>query len=92
EKKLSNLACPDKWKEGSRNAKVGKDRKGNESKLPSGKKKDGMTPYGRRCRLCKGSLHQQGAHYCQACAYKKGICAMCGIKMLDVSSYTQSSK
>lgn len=26
------------------------------------------------------------------CAYKKGICAMCGKQVLDTSSYKQSSK
>lgn len=25
------------------------------------------------CRICKSSVHQSGSHYCQGCAYKKGI-------------------
>ena len=27
----------------------------------------------------------------QACAYKKGICSMCGKKIMDTKSYKQSS-
>lgn len=42
-------------------------------------------------RICKQKVHQSGSHYCQACAYKKGICAMCGKKMLDTKNYRQSS-
>jgi len=26
-----------------------------------------------RCRICKSSVHQPGSHYCQGCAYKKGL-------------------
>lgn len=44
-----------------------------------------------KCRICKQQVHQQGAHYCQPCAYKNGICAMCGIKVLDTKNYKQSS-
>jgi len=43
-----------------------------------------------KCKLCKSALHQPG-HYCQACSYKKGICAMCGVKILDTKFYKQSS-
>lgn len=42
-------------------------------------------------RICRTKVHQVGSHYCQACAYKKGICAMCGKKILDTSNYRQSS-
>lgn len=35
-------------------------------------------PYGKStfaiCRICKSSVHQSGSHYCQGCAYKKGVC------------------
>uniref|UniRef100_A0A4W3H6K5 Cysteine-rich PDZ-binding protein n=1 Tax=Callorhinchus milii TaxID=7868 RepID=A0A4W3H6K5_CALMI len=52
-------------------------------------------PYGRRrfaiCRICKSSVHQAGSNYCQGCAYKKGICAMCGKKILDTKNYKQTS-
>ena len=43
-----------------------------------------------KCKLCKQTVHQAG-HYCQACAYKKGICAMCGKKVLDTKFYKQSA-
>ena len=45
----------------------------------------------RRCRLCRSSVHQSGAAYCQQCAYKQGICAMCGVKMLDTKNFKMSS-
>ncbi|EFB28220.1 hypothetical protein PANDA_000210, partial [Ailuropoda melanoleuca] len=52
-------------------------------------------PYGKNkfstCRICKSSVHQPGSHYCQGCAYKKGICAMCGKKVLDTKNYKQTS-
>uniref|UniRef100_A0A915HZZ3 Cysteine-rich PDZ-binding protein n=1 Tax=Romanomermis culicivorax TaxID=13658 RepID=A0A915HZZ3_ROMCU len=32
----------------------------------------------KKCRICRSVVHQAGSHYCQGCAYKKGICAMCG--------------
>lgn len=28
------------------------------------------------CRICKSSVHQAGSHYCQGCAYKKGITSL----------------
>lgn len=42
-------------------------------------------------RICRQKVHQAGSHYCQSCAYKKGICAMCGKKLLDIKNYRQSS-
>lgn len=42
-------------------------------------------------RICRSKVHQIGSHYCQACAYKKGICAMCGKKLIDTKNYKQSS-
>ncbi|KAI9591362.1 PDZ-binding protein [Syncephalis fuscata] len=91
EKKLGKIACPEVWKEGSRNAKLGKDRKLNENKLLN-KSKNRLVPYENKCRLCKSRVHQDKAHYCQGCSYKKGICAMCGVRILDISGYKQSSK
>lgn len=43
------------------------------------------------CRICRTKVHQAGSNFCQGCAYKKGICAMCGKKILDTKSYCQSS-
>ncbi|KAI9293749.1 hypothetical protein K502DRAFT_305876 [Neoconidiobolus thromboides FSU 785] len=92
EKKLGKVICPDKWKDGARNSSTGKDRKLNENKLLTKKKADSLNPYAKKCKVCKASVHQTQANYCQGCAYKKGICAMCGKQILDVSMYRQSAK
>ena len=41
--------------------------------------------------ICRQKVHQAGSHYCQACAYKKAICAMCGKKLMSTKNYKQSS-
>ncbi|RUP48776.1 microtubule-associated protein CRIPT-domain-containing protein [Jimgerdemannia flammicorona] len=82
EKKLTKVAVPDKWKDGARNTSVGSsstsDRKLNENKLLSKSSKSRFSPYENKCKICKSRVHQEHAHYCQSCAYKQGICAMCG--------------
>ncbi|KAF8365781.1 hypothetical protein PRIPAC_83610, partial [Pristionchus pacificus] len=45
----------------------------------------------KKCRICKCNCHQPGCHYCQNCAYQKGICAMCGKKILDTKCLKQTS-
>ncbi|BGP42088.1 hypothetical protein JCM10450v2_006174 [Rhodotorula kratochvilovae] len=45
-----------------------------------------------RCEVCRSVTARPGAKYCQGCAYKKGLCAMCGKQILDVSGYKMSSK
>mmetsp|Transcript_15405 Transcript_15405/g.19600 ORF Transcript_15405/g.19600 Transcript_15405/m.19600 type:complete len:117 (-) Transcript_15405:431-781(-) len=55
------------------------------------RKREGFNPYARKCKICNGSISLQGAYYCRDCSYKKGICAMCGKKVLDTSSYRQSA-
>ncbi|CAI2191155.1 10716_t:CDS:2 [Funneliformis geosporum] len=85
EKKLSKVICPDKWKDGSRNTAVGTDRKLHENKLLSKPGKSRFKPYENKCKICKSRVHQEHAHYCQGCAYKQGICAMCGKQILDTS-------
>ncbi|KAI9141351.1 cysteine-rich PDZ-binding protein-like protein [Paraphysoderma sedebokerense] len=93
EKKLAKTATSDVWKDGSRNATIGKDRKLNENKLlTKGKAAARFNPYSSKCKICKQTVHQQGSNYCQSCAYKEGICAMCGVKILDTSGYKMSSK
>ncbi|KAI9204245.1 PDZ-binding protein [Polychytrium aggregatum] len=93
ERKLGTLAAPDTWKEGSSNAKVGSSgRKLNENKLLSGRSRQKFSPYEAKCRICKQNVHQRGSFYCQGCAYKNGICAMCGVQILDTKMYKQSSK
>ncbi|KAI8900377.1 PDZ-binding protein [Globomyces pollinis-pini] len=92
-KQDSALITPDTWKEGSRSSAVGSaGRKLNENKLLSSKNKNKFAPYEKPCRLCKKKLHQKGMNYCQNCSYKKGICSMCGISILDVTKYKQSTK
>ncbi|VDN19987.1 unnamed protein product [Dibothriocephalus latus] len=92
EKKLGRIATPDPWKAGARNVVKG-GRKLNENKLLSGSKSR-FNPYTksfRKCRICAQSVHQPACHYCQACAFKKGICAMCGVRLVNTTSYNQSS-
>ncbi|XP_063697945.1 cysteine-rich PDZ-binding protein [Culicoides brevitarsis] len=91
EAKLAKIVTPDPWKSGARNTTEG-GRKINENKaLTSSKER--FNPIGelRPCRICRSKTHQKGAYYCQACAYKKGICAMCGKKILNTKGYRQSS-
>ncbi|XP_055387096.1 cysteine-rich PDZ-binding protein [Condylostylus longicornis] len=86
EAKLSRIATPEVWKNDSK-------RKINENKaLSSARAK--FNPLGSAllpCRICRQKCHQAGSHYCQQCAYKKGICAMCGKKLLNTKNYKQSS-
>lgn len=94
EKKLGKVITPDTWKDGARNTTESGGRKLNENKLLTSKKAR-FDPYSKSgfaiCRICKSSVHQSGSHYCQGCAYKKGICAMCGKKVLDTKNYKQTS-
>lgn len=64
-------------------------RKVNENKMLS--KKKSWQPYSAKCKVCKSNLPQNYA-YCQACAYRNGLCAMCGKKILDTTAYKQSAK
>ncbi|KAI8079082.1 PDZ-binding protein [Gilbertella persicaria] len=94
EKKLTTLATPDKWKDGAKNVVPGSSgRKLNQNKLLSRSAKIRFDPLqANKCRICKNKLHQDKAHYCQECAYKKGICSMCGKQVLDTTAYKQTSK
>eukprot|EP00611_Tribonema_gayanum_P021165 TRINITY_DN4021_c0_g1_i1.p1 TRINITY_DN4021_c0_g1~~TRINITY_DN4021_c0_g1_i1.p1 ORF type:complete len:122 (-),score=30.58 TRINITY_DN4021_c0_g1_i1:102-467(-) len=58
-----------------------------------GKKTNRFNPIERQrtCRICKSKVTED-KHYCQQCAYQKGICAMCGKKMMDTSEYKMSAK
>ena len=42
-----------------------------------------------KCRICKSKV-QNKMNFCNDCAHKKGICAMCGKKAVDVSSHKMS--
>lgn len=95
EKKLGKVITPDPWKTGARNTTEFGGRKVGENKALTAKKAR-FAPYGEtsqftKCKICKSSVHQVGSHYCQGCAYKKGICAMCGRKIIETKGYKQSS-
>merc|ERR1712136_272464 len=93
EKKLGRVITPDKWKDGARNTTESGGRRVGENKALTAKKgrfNPYTTEFG-RCKICKTTVHQMGSHYCQGCAYKKGICAMCGKKVLETKNYKQSS-
>ncbi|CAI5658565.1 unnamed protein product [Oreochromis niloticus] len=76
EKKLGKVITPDTWKDGARNTTESGGRKLNENKMLTSKKAR-FDPYSKSgfaiCRICKSSVHQAGSHYCQGCAYKKGL-------------------
>eukprot|EP00741_Cyanophora_paradoxa_P020986 tig00021319_g20260.t1 len=84
QKNLTKVVTPEVWKAGA-------------GKAPApGKTNAALTkrymPYGtQRCTVCRSQLHQPGK-YCNGCAYKKGVCSMCGVKVLDVSYYKQSTR
>lgn len=87
ERKLSKVIVPDKWKDGARNTTGGEDGgratsyrnsllqvRGKEQRFQAGV---------RACRICRSKVAQD-AHYCQECAFHKGICAMCGKRVDDL--------
>ena len=86
--KLGTVIVPDKWKEGALNViddtkgsnKAGDRRVGSNSLAVRMSKSLGGE-VARPCRICKTKVQQAHAHYCSACAYAKGICAMCGHKV-----------
>nr|CDS25310.1 Cysteine rich PDZ binding protein [Hymenolepis microstoma] len=91
EKKLVKIATPDPWKVGSRGAGMKAKKRLNENKLLTGGK-GRYNPHSaafKKCRICGQSVHQPEAHYCQSCAFKKGICAMCGVRLVNTSNYNQ---
>ncbi|EGD81782.1 cysteine-rich PDZ-binding protein [Salpingoeca rosetta] len=92
EKKLAKLETPDKWKDGARNTNASDKRKIGANKLLKGKK-NRFNPYEQfhKCKICKVKVHQKHAHYCQGCAYKIGICAMCGKQMIDTKDLKQTN-
>ncbi|VDP96440.1 unnamed protein product [Echinostoma caproni] len=87
EKKLGKVITPDPWKAGARNTVSSGGRKLNENKLLTAP----YTKSFRKCRICAQSVHQPGSHYCHSCAFKKGICAMCGVRLVNTTNYQQSA-
>ena len=88
------IATATVWKAGTKDSATSSSgRQVNENKLLTSKK-NRFNPYQdnfEKCRICRTKVHQVKAHYCQECAYKKGICAMCGTKILKTKNYKQSS-
>eukprot|EP01006_Ploeotia_vitrea_P035098 TRINITY_DN65838_c0_g1_i1.p1 TRINITY_DN65838_c0_g1~~TRINITY_DN65838_c0_g1_i1.p1 ORF type:complete len:117 (+),score=49.06 TRINITY_DN65838_c0_g1_i1:56-406(+) len=44
-----------------------------------------------KCKICKGNLHSLGHHYCNECAFRKGICSMCGKKVAETKMHRNST-
>ncbi|CAJ0963938.1 unnamed protein product, partial [Mesorhabditis belari] len=89
--KLTKLIGVDPYRNKPHNKPVGVTKNkatGLQNKWLGSEKKAGIV--GVKCKICKQSLHQVGSHYCQNCAFQKGICAMCGKKITDVSMSRQT--
>ncbi|KAI9633978.1 uncharacterized protein MKK02DRAFT_38649 [Dioszegia hungarica] len=100
EKRLTTVAAPDPFQPSSSTRKIG------ENKLLTARAR--AAPYvkpgaggvgkgktntmGNKCIDCKLSCQQNGAIRCHKCAYKKGLCAICGTIVLDTSRYKQTVK
>ena len=86
-----SIVVPDKGKDGAMNiiddrtgtTKAG-DRRVGSNALAARMSKTISGDIARPCRICKSKVQQAHAHYCAACAYAKGICAMCGHKVNDI--------
>jgi hypothetical protein len=53
------------------------------------KRKYEFDPMGIRCLTCKGRVENKNK-YCLTCAYKNGICEMCGKKLVNTKLYKYS--
>ncbi|OXU27720.1 hypothetical protein TSAR_004637 [Trichomalopsis sarcophagae] len=92
EKKLRKVVTPDPWKDGVwKTVQNGGCKVGGNKALT--KRRSRINPYSAKfgaCKICRQKTHQAGTHYCQSCAYKKAICAMCGKKLMSTNDYRQS--
>ena len=86
-KKQNKLATPDVWKEEAPK-KTGA-RKVGANMLLEKRSVAQFDPYGSKCGTCKKPVTKDSV-FCQHCAYKKGVCQMCGVKILDTKYYKQS--
>merc|ERR1711935_806320 len=96
--KVSKIATPNPWK-ASNNSKDSASsscgRQVNENKILSSKKArsariNPLEVEFKKCRICRTKVHSSGHNFCQECAYKKGICGRCGVKILKTKNYKQS--
>ncbi|KLO10583.1 hypothetical protein SCHPADRAFT_922011 [Schizopora paradoxa] len=92
ESKTSKLAAPDPFASSSSAIKSGSRKVGDNKLLRKGGGGK-ANPYERRsCKKCKSQTSQNGAKYCHNCAFKSGLCSICGHKILDTSGYSMSTK
>jgi len=94
--KTSKIATPNPWKASNSSkdsASSSCGRQVNENKILSSKKSrfNPLEAEFKKCRICRTKVHTVGHNFCQECAYKKGICGRCGIKILKTKNYKQSS-
>ncbi|CAI5438766.1 unnamed protein product [Caenorhabditis angaria] len=92
EKKLTKIVGVDPY----RNKKSNRGADGKIAKVSTTKNRligadKKATIVGAKCKICKMLMHQAGSHYCSTCAYQKGICAMCGKKIINVKGLRQST-
>lgn len=66
------------------------ERKLGANMLLKARAKHRLNPISQHCRVCEKST-LGGMHYCQKCAYSRGICSMCGRKILDTTFYKMST-
>jgi len=74
------------WKDGARNVQGGRDggQRLARNTLLESRGKTRFKPHLKTCRICKSKLSQEG-EYCNQCAFSKGICSMCGVKIADLT-------
>ena len=88
--KLKSVCVPDKWKAGAKNVIGGSITAGKTNKALEMKKAGAQwIPDQHSCKICKSKV-QNKMNFCNDCAHKKGICAMCGKKAVDVSAHRMS--
>ena len=93
--KSAKVCVPDKWKDGARNVAtssggVGAIKPGKTNKLLQAQKVSSQwLPQETKCRICKSKV-QANMFYCNDCAHKKGICTMCGKKVVNTEQYRMS--
>ena len=72
------------WKDGARNLGGGSNIARNSYIGAHGNRSTQLTKQIKLCRICKTKLPQD-ANYCVECAFAKGICSMCGVKVTDLT-------
>ncbi|KAK1921944.1 hypothetical protein DB88DRAFT_496648 [Papiliotrema laurentii] len=100
EKKTSTMAAPDPFQPSSSTRKIGENKllTARARAAPyakpglAGASRGKINTYGGKCIDCKQPVAQNNATRCHKCAYKKGLCAICGTLVLDTSRYKQSAK